>query len=46
MSSTKNISNIEVIKRVFEKGYRLASTDMKDGIYIDFFEVGKYFSHE
>jgi hypothetical protein len=46
LSNTKNISNIEVINWAFEKGYRLASADMKDGIHINFTEIGKYFLHK
>lgn len=41
--STKSICNIEIIKWAFEKGYRLASADMKDGIHINFSETEKFF---
>ncbi len=46
VSSTKNISNIEIIKWAFEKGYQLASADMKEGVYIEFSETEKYFLNE
>lgn len=41
-----NKNNIEVIKWAFEKGYRLASADMKEGIHIDFSEIEKFFLRE
>jgi hypothetical protein len=43
LSST---NNIEIIKWAFEKGYRLASADMKEGIHIDFSEIENFFLRE
>jgi hypothetical protein len=46
MDKTKNISDIEIIKWAFEKGYRLATGDIKDGIHIEFSAVEEYFLHQ
>jgi hypothetical protein len=44
--NAKNIYNIDLIKWAFEKGYDLASNDVKESIHIDFTETQRYFLEE
>lgn len=46
IDNINNINDIEIIEWAFEKGYRLACADSKDGVHIDFNETKKYFLNE
>lgn len=46
MSCTYELCLDDIIKWAFERGYKLACADIKDGVYIEYSETEKYFLKE
>jgi len=46
MEMIKKIDNLEMIKWAFQKGYQLASSDLREGIHINIYEIEKYFLNQ